>query len=100
MLKVMQQQVGKMYMAGIILRNIYVCVSGTQTCEYFECPPPTLEHYMSQGRRLPRDEEFLQPLQSPHLNDIERDNINAVVESIVRRGNAILQGLNHKGLAH
>jgi hypothetical protein len=49
-LKILQSQnVSLMYLVCTLLRNARTCLYGSQTCRYFDCLPPTLENYFSQG---------------------------------------------------
>lgn len=45
-LKLYLQPVGKFYFVGALLKNCHTCIYGSQTSEYFEMNPPTLEHYL------------------------------------------------------
>ena len=49
-LKILQSQnVSVMYLVCTLLRNARTCLYGSQTCRYFNCMPPTLENYFTQG---------------------------------------------------
>ena len=46
-LKVLLQPVGKMYAVGAILANRHTCLYGSQTGDFFDLDPPSLETYLS-----------------------------------------------------
>lgn len=49
--KVGRTAVGYQYLAACLLTNFLTCLDGTnQTAAYFNCPPPTLERYMTAER--------------------------------------------------
>jgi len=48
-LKMRQMRVDEMFLVAMILRNAYVTVSANNTAEYFDCPPPSLEEWVSAG---------------------------------------------------
>ena len=48
-LKLRNQPLGKIILVCMLLRNAYVAMNGSQTCEYFICEPPSFEHWISQG---------------------------------------------------
>jgi hypothetical protein len=50
-LKLRQQPIGKMTFLCLLLRNAHCALNGNQTSAYFNCPPPTLEEWVSQGPR-------------------------------------------------
>jgi nuclease HARBI1 len=42
-----QTHVGIKYLVSVILRNFLTCIRGTnQICEFFDCPPPSLEEFL------------------------------------------------------
>lgn len=45
-LKVFLQPVGKMYIIGAFLTNCHTCLYGSQTSNFFELDPPTIEDYL------------------------------------------------------
>lgn len=46
-LKLYLQPIGVYYSVGVILTNIHTCLYSSQTSEYFGCPTPTVEEYLS-----------------------------------------------------
>jgi hypothetical protein len=44
--KLFLSRVGMFYFAAVLLTNIHTCYYGSQTCEYFETTPPTIEEYL------------------------------------------------------
>eukprot|EP00047_Mylnosiga_fluctuans_P006144 m.245119 g.245119 ORF g.245119 m.245119 type:complete len:389 (+) comp14608_c0_seq1:88-1254(+) len=42
-----QMPVGKFFKAATLLANMYTCIHGSETGEYFQCKPPPLEQYLS-----------------------------------------------------
>jgi hypothetical protein len=44
--KIGLSSVGKMCVVSALLRNAIICLYGSQTSEYFELDPPTLEEYI------------------------------------------------------
>ena len=50
-LKIRNQPLGKIFFVCMLLRNAHVTLNGNQTCDYFICHPPSLEHWLSQGLR-------------------------------------------------
>lgn len=52
LLRIRGMPVGKMYTLALLLKNAYCCLNGNQTSNYFDCLPPTLEDWTSQGTRL------------------------------------------------
>lgn len=46
-LKVLLQPVGKIYAVGAILTNCHTCIYGSQTGDYFDLDPPSLETYLT-----------------------------------------------------
>ena len=57
-LKIRNQPLGKIFFVCMLLRNAHVTLNGNQTCDYFICHPPNLEHWLSQGpkaRPLPAE---------------------------------------------
>lgn len=44
--KIFIQQVAKCYLVSTILKNCRTCLYGSQTSQYFNCSPPTLEEYL------------------------------------------------------
>ena len=46
-LKMQLSQVGKMYIACAILRNVLTCLYGNTTSRFFELEPPTLQEYFN-----------------------------------------------------
>lgn len=46
-LKVLLQPVGKMYVVGAILANCHTCLYGSQTGDFFDLDPPSLETYLN-----------------------------------------------------
>ena len=57
-LKIRNQPLGKIFFVCMLLRNAHVILNGNQTSDYFVCHPPSLEHWLSQGRNarpLPPD---------------------------------------------
>ena len=46
-LKMQLSQVGKMYIACAILRNVLTCLYGNTTSRFFELEPPTLQAYFN-----------------------------------------------------
>lgn len=45
-LKLYLQPVSKYYMIGVLLMNCHTCLYGSQTSEYFDCAPPSIERYL------------------------------------------------------
>lgn len=45
--KVLLQPVGKYYRVGTLLTNLHTCMYSSQTSMYFDCAPPTPEHYLA-----------------------------------------------------
>jgi hypothetical protein len=48
-LKMRKMRVKDMYLVAMLLRNAYVTLSANNTAEYFDCLPPSLETWVSQG---------------------------------------------------
>ena len=46
-LKIFLNNVGKMYVVSVILRNALTCLYGNLTSNYFDLRPPTLEDYFA-----------------------------------------------------
>ena len=46
-LKVLLQPVGKMYVVGAILANCHTCLYRSQTGDFFDLDPPSLETYLN-----------------------------------------------------
>lgn len=46
-LKIGLSQIGKMYIVAAILRNALTCLYGSETSQFFELDPPTLQEYFS-----------------------------------------------------
>lgn len=44
--KLCKQAVGKMYLVAALLTNCHTCLYGSQTSDFFDCRPPTLEEYL------------------------------------------------------
>ena len=59
--------IGKYYFTAMLLFNAYVTMNANQTAEYFNCVPPTLEHWTSRG-----------PIYRPDLLNVQIER--AVVE--------------------
>jgi hypothetical protein len=42
------QPIGAIYFTKMLFRNLYVCLYGNKTSERFDCPYPSMEHYMGE----------------------------------------------------
>ena len=45
-LKLFLSPVGKLYMVGVLLTNCHTCLHGSETSQYFQLNPPSLEEYL------------------------------------------------------
>lgn len=45
-MKLYLQPVGKLYLVGVLLKNCHACIYGSQTSQYFQLQPPSLETYL------------------------------------------------------
>ena len=50
-MKLRNQPVAKIMFVCMLLRNAYVTMNASQTSEYLDILPPSLEHWLSQGPR-------------------------------------------------
>jgi hypothetical protein len=57
-LKLRLQNVGGMFLLGLILRNALTCMNGNQTAAYFHLMPPTFAHWIGQGPRARPSDPF------------------------------------------
>jgi hypothetical protein len=46
-LKLRQMDVAQMIRVAVLLTNAHTCLNGSNTAEYFDCPPPTLDEYFA-----------------------------------------------------
>ena len=44
--KLCLQSIGKMYLVAALLTNCHTCLYGSETSDFFDLPPPTLEEYL------------------------------------------------------
>lgn len=44
--KLLLQEISMMYTTGMILSNCHTCLYGSQTAQYYNIQPPTLEEYL------------------------------------------------------
>ena len=45
-LKLFLSPVGKLYIVGVLLTNCHTCLRESETSEYFQLNPPSLEEYL------------------------------------------------------
>lgn len=50
-LQLRKMPVGRIYFAAMLLRNAYVTMNGCNTATFYECMPPTFEHWVSQSQQ-------------------------------------------------
>lgn len=50
-LRIRQMDVANMWLISHLLNNVYICLNGSNTTEYFSCMPPSFEEYVAQGPR-------------------------------------------------
>ena len=43
--------VGQICLAAMVLRNAHITMNGSNTCEYFACPPPSFDEWIKYGPR-------------------------------------------------
>ena len=66
LLRIRNMPVGKMFAFALLLKNAHCCLNGNQTSNYFDCLPPTLVEWTSQGPRMSVP-------QLPWVKDDEKD---------------------------
>ena len=57
-LQLRKQPIAKIFFNCMLLRNAYITMHGSQSCEYFVCLPPSFEQWLEQGpsaHPLPRN---------------------------------------------
>jgi hypothetical protein len=50
--KIFLQPLAKYIVVATILKNCKTCMYGSQTSQYFNCAPPTLENYVQNNRNM------------------------------------------------